>query len=137
MSPHSAAPPHIVLFDGVCHLCASTVQFILQHDPHARFHFAPLQSPIGQQLLQLHQLDPTSLDTFVYITNDQAHTRSTAALLIARHLSFPWPLFYPAIFIPKKLRDPIYRYIAKHRYQWFGKSQSCMMPNPKWKHRFL
>lgn len=137
MNEPSELPSQIVLFDGVCHLCASAVKFILKRDTKAKFHFAPLQSSIGHKLLTRHGIDPTQLDTFVLIQDGIAHTRSTAALNIARQLSYPWPLLYPAILLPQWIRDSIYRFIATHRYQWFGKSESCLMPDPTWKQRFL
>lgn len=120
--------PPIILFDGVCNLCAWAVRFIIERDPHALFRFAPLQSEAGQQLLAHHALERTSLDSFVLIEDGKAHTESTAALCVARHLSGAWPAFYPFIIMPRALRDPLYRFIARHRYRWFGKADSCLMP---------
>jgi predicted DCC family thiol-disulfide oxidoreductase YuxK len=127
----------IILFDGVCHLCAGAVQFILRRDPHYRFRFASLQSPVGIALREQHQIDTRSIDTLVLIDNGKAYTRSTAALRIARLLNAPWPLCYAAIVIPRPLRDAAYDFIARHRYRWFGKSEACLMPKPEWKERFL
>lgn len=127
----------IILFDGVCHLCTAAVQFILQRDPSGRFHFASLQSATGRQLLQQHGLDPTALSTFVLIESQHAYTKSTAALRLTRRLKFPWPLLSLLGMIPPCLRDPVYDLVAKNRYQWFGKSETCLMPHPAWQDRFL
>ncbi|TLD71956.1 thiol-disulfide oxidoreductase DCC family protein [Phragmitibacter flavus] len=134
--PAPAKEP-IILFDGVCHLCAGAVQFILKRDPKAIFRFAPLQSPLGIELRQQHHLDSTTVDTLVLIENGNAYTRSSAALHIAKQLNAAWPLCYAAIIIPRPLRDAAYNFIARNRYRWFGKSEACMMPQPGWKERFL
>lgn len=127
----------IVLFDGVCHLCNSSVIFIIRRDPRGRFKFAPLQSPIGQALLQRHHLSTNTLDTFVLIEEGSAYTRSTAALRVARRLSGLWPLAYLGIVAPRVVRDALYRIIAQNRYKWFGQQAECMLPTPEVKERFL
>src|SRR5260221_521097 len=110
MPPSSPAPSlsqdhDTILFDGLCHLCDGSVSFIIRRDPRRRFHFAPLQSEIARQLLVKHHLDPSVLSTIVLIENAIAHTRSTAALRIARHLYGLYPLLYPLILIPAPIRD--------------------------------
>lgn len=127
----------IVLFDGVCHLCNSSVNFIIRHDPHGRLKFAPLQSPVGQELLRQHNLSSDILDTFVLIESGRAYTRSTAALRVARRLSGLWPVAYVGIVVPRPIRDAVYRLIARNRYRWFGKRDACMMPTAEVKARFL
>jgi predicted DCC family thiol-disulfide oxidoreductase YuxK len=127
----------IVLFDGVCHLCSSSVHFIIRRDPCARFKFAPLQSPIGQALLHRHRLSTNTLDTFVLIEGGRAYTRSTAALRVARRLTGLWPVAYLGIVVPEPVRDAIYRIIAQNRYKWFGQRAECMLPTPEVKERFL
>jgi predicted DCC family thiol-disulfide oxidoreductase YuxK len=127
----------IVLFDGVCHLCNNSVNFIINRDRHKYFKFTPLQSQIGQQLLRQHHLSPTDLNTLVLIEEGKAYTRSTAALRIARQLSGLWPGAYLLIVVPRWLRDAAYSFIAKNRYKWFGKREACMMPTPDVKERFL
>ena len=128
----------IVLFDGVCNLCQWAVRFIIQRDPGAVFRFASLQSAVGQQLLIEHGLtisgEPASV---VLIAEGQAHTHTDAALRIARRLSAPWPLFWALIVVPRALRDPIYRLIARNRYRWFGRQETCWMPTPALRARFL
>jgi predicted DCC family thiol-disulfide oxidoreductase YuxK len=127
----------LILFDGVCNLCAWAVRFIIERDPQQRFKFASLQGEIGQRLLQEQGLKTDSLDSFVLIENGVACSESTAALRVARHLSGAWPLFSVFLVLPRWLRDPIYRFIAKNRYRWFGKQDSCLMPTPELRARFL
>jgi predicted DCC family thiol-disulfide oxidoreductase YuxK len=127
----------IVLFDGVCHLCSSSVHFIIRRDPRARCKFAPLQSPIGQALLHRHRLATNTFETLVLIEAGRAYTRSTAALRVARRLSGLWPVAYLGIMVPKPVRDALYRIIAQNRYKWFGQRAECMLPTPEVKERFL
>jgi predicted DCC family thiol-disulfide oxidoreductase YuxK len=127
----------IVLFDGVCHLCSSSVSFIIRRDRRGRFKFAPLQSPAGQELLRQHRLSPDGLDTFVLLEAGKAYTRSTAALRVAKQLCGLWPLAYLLIGVPKWMRDAVYNVVAKNRYKWFGKREACMMPTAEVKERFL
>lgn len=128
----------IVLFDGVCNLCQWAVRFIIERDPGAIFHFASLQSAIGQQMLIDHSLTITAEpDSVVLIANGQAYTHTDAALRIARRLSAPWPLFWVLIGVPRALRDPIYRLIARNRYRWFGRQETCWLPTPALRARFL
>lgn len=129
--------PPLVLFDGVCHLCAWAVQFISDRDPKGAFRFAPLQSDLGQRVLKEHGIDTSNMDSFVLVENGVAYIKSTAALRVARKLSGAWPLCYAAIILPRLLRDPIYQFIARNRYRWFGKADACMMPSPELRARFL
>lgn len=127
----------LVLFDGVCNLCQGSVQFILLRDPKGRFRFASLQSEEGRRRLTEHGLPPESLSSLVLIENGKAYRRSTAALRIARHLSGAWPLAAVFLIVPRPLRDLAYDFVARNRYRWFGKTESCMLPRPEWRERFL
>lgn len=118
---------HIILFDGYCNLCSSAVQFILKRDKKKIFKYASLQSDFGKQILAANGLSTTEIDTVVLIENGVAYTYSTGALKIAKNLSGIWPLFYGAIIIPTFIRDALYKFIAKNRYRWFGKKETCMM----------
>jgi predicted DCC family thiol-disulfide oxidoreductase YuxK len=129
--------PPLILFDGVCNLCAWAVRFIIKRDPTGVFRFASLQSELGQRLLAKHGIDPTSTDSFVLVENDIAYTESTAALRVTRRLHRAWPLCYVGIVLPRVLRDPVYRFIARHRYRWFGKQETCMIPTPELRARFV
>ncbi|HEX9513805.1 MAG TPA: thiol-disulfide oxidoreductase DCC family protein [Puia sp.] len=127
----------MVLFDGVCNLCNSSVQFILKRDKAARFLFASLQSPVGQAYLQKFRLPAGDLHSFILVEKDRFYTRSSAALRVLRHLGGGWKVFYALIILPVFLRDGIYNWVARHRYQWFGKRESCWLPTPELKKRFL
>lgn len=128
---------NIILFDGVCNFCNSTVKFILKRDTKFNFFFASLQSEKGKELLNFHQLSEVSFDTFVYIESGKVFVRSTAGLRVVRKLGKLWRLLYVFILIPRPLRDKIYNVIAKSRYTIFGKSESCMIPTAEYKSRFL
>jgi predicted DCC family thiol-disulfide oxidoreductase YuxK len=127
----------IILFDGVCNLCNGAVQFIIKRDPEARFKLAALQSETGQALLDQHGFTTESFETIVLIEGSTVYTHSTAALHIVRHLSGMWPILFGLIGIPKPLRDGIYLWISRNRYRWFGKRDSCMIPSPELRSRFL
>ncbi len=127
---------HLLLFDGVCNLCNKFVQAILLRDKEAHFVFASLQSPIGMQFLQAHHL-PLDLKTVVLISNGKAYTKSDAPLEIGKILGI-WPfLLFFFRWIPKRIRDIGYSIIATNRYRLFGKKDYCLLPQPKWKKRFL
>jgi predicted DCC family thiol-disulfide oxidoreductase YuxK len=127
----------IVLFDGVCNLCNGSVQFILQRDPAGRFRFASLQSDHGQRLLTERGLDPKALDSVVVIDGDRLYRESDAALRIAGDLKGAWKALTVFRVIPRPLRDWAYRLIARNRYRWFGKSETCWLPTPELRSRFL
>ena len=127
----------IVLFDGVCNLCSTSVQFILQRDPVGRFRFASLQSDLAQRLLTEQGLDPKALDSVVVIDGDRLYRESDAALRIARDLKGAWKALTVFRVIPRPVRDWAYRLIARNRYRWFGKSETCWLPTPELRGRFL
>ena len=127
----------ILLFDGVCNLCNGAVQWVIRHDPEAKIRFAALQSKAGQQLLDRAGLPTEELSTAVFYHNGQLHTRSDAALEVLRQLGGAWSLLYGLKIIPRPIRDVIYDWIARNRYRWFGQRESCMMPTPALKARFL
>ncbi|ALD20397.1 thiol-disulfide oxidoreductase DCC family protein [Hymenobacter sp. DG25A] len=131
--------PAIVLFDGVCNLCNGFVQFVIEHDPAGHFHFAALQSPEGQALLEAHghAVPAGEPDSVLLLENGRLYSHSTAALRIARQLTWPWRWGYAAIWLPQRLRDAVYRWVARHRYQWFGKQEACWLPTPELRARFL
>ena len=133
----------ILLYDGVCGLCNRSVQFILNHDRHARFRFAALQSDFATRVLQRHGIDPKDLDTLHVVENYDQPTervlqRSDAILRAGRELGGVWtPLSLVAAIIPRPLRDVVYRFVAQNRYRVFGKYDTCMLPDPKQRSRFL
>ena len=135
----AGAPPGtaLLLFDGVCNFCNGSVQYILERDRREAFCFASLQSPLGQKITAAMGIPPQTMDTFVMLENGRAYTRSTAALRVLRRLGGWRALFYGLILFPRPLRDAVYSLIARNRYRWFGKRDSCMMPTPELRRRFL
>jgi predicted DCC family thiol-disulfide oxidoreductase YuxK len=127
----------ILLFDGVCNLCNGVVQFVIERDHRQQFKFASLQSEAGQALLQKFRLPTQQFDSFVLVEGQTCFTESTAALRVARQLPGLWSWLYICIIVPKPIRDWVYRTVARNRYRWFGKQESCMMPTPELKARFL
>lgn len=127
----------IILFDGQCNLCSGLVQFALKRDRTNQFRFASLQGKFGQQILDKLNLSSTLLNTFILVERDQFYTQSNAALMLARRLSGLWPMLYIFILVPKFIRDAIYKWIAKNRYTWFGKRDTCWMPQSRYTDRFL
>jgi len=128
---------YTVLFDGVCNLCSGSVQFIIKRDSKGTFQFASLQSDVGQQLLDKFKIDKNLLHSVILIRGDQFFQRSDAALEIARKLSGGWPLFYSFKITPRFIRDGIYNWIARYRYRFFGKKDTCWIPTPELKARFI
>jgi len=138
--PTIAEPPTIILFDGCCNLCSGVVHFLIARDPHARFRFAALQSEEAQAACARvgHELPAsTTPSTVVVIEQGRALERSDAALAIARHLPFPWPMLGVFGVLPRRFRDALYRILARHRSRWFGCTTACMVPGPELRSRFL
>lgn len=133
----TSAPQFVVLFDGVCNLCNNSVQFILKRDKKKKFLFGSLQGEAGQKLLKKFHLPTDNFHSFVLIEGEHVYTQSTAALRMAKHLKRGWQLLYGFIILPKFLRDGIYKWIATNRYKWFGKRDTCRIPTPEEKSRFL
>jgi predicted DCC family thiol-disulfide oxidoreductase YuxK len=133
----NAKPKYVILFDGVCNFCNSSVQFVIKRDPNQQFRFASLQSQYGQQVLAQHQLPQNEFNSFIFIENGEIYTKSTAALRVAKQLSGLWPMLYGFIIIPSFIRDAVYNFIAKNRYRWFGKREACMLPTPQQRQLFL
>lgn len=127
----------VVLFDGVCNLCNDSIIFIIKRDLKDQFRFAPLQEGKGAELIAEYQIDTVKVDSIILIENGKAYTKSSAALRIARRLKGGWPLLYALIIIPAFIRNWGYDFIARNRYKWFGKKESCMIPTPELKAKFL
>jgi len=127
----------IILFDGVCNFCNHWVNFAIKRDKKKKLRFTPLQGETAKRLLPRYHINPTSLSSVVFIDNEKAYTQSSAALQICKHLDGGWKLLYGLIIVPKFIRDFFYNIIARNRYKWFGKKETCMMPPADWKERFL
>jgi predicted DCC family thiol-disulfide oxidoreductase YuxK len=129
--------PSLVLFDGVCNLCNGVVQFVIAHDPHGRFQFGALQSAAARRVIERHGAPDPLPDAIVLVEDGRLYTRSTAALRIARRLTFPWPLAALFLAVPRPLRDWAYAVVAGRRYRWFGRRETCMVPTPELRARFI
>ena len=132
-----ASQPAIILFDGVCNLCNGFVQFVIRRDRANRFRFASLQSDTAREMLKNQPGAAQALDSVVLIENGRYYRQSTAALRILRRLGGAWPLLYGLIVVPAFVRDRVYAWIAKNRYRWFGQRDSCLLPTPELKAKFL
>ena len=132
----------IVLYDGVCGLCNRAVQFLLKRDRHDRLRFASLQSDFAAELLNRHGLDHKDLDTvYVVLNHGQADetllAKSDAILFFDRAIGGVWNIARLGKIIPRPIRNWLYDFIARHRYQVFGKYESCLLPDPRQQHKFI
>ena len=127
----------IIVFDGYCNLCSSVVQFILKNDRKGIFRLLALQSEKTDLLKDKYPFDLKIPETVILIDGKKVLTRSEAVLGILKKLHFPLNLLWGLIIIPRFIRDPVYSWIAKNRYKWFGKRRSCFLPENKWKARFI
>lgn len=137
-------PESVIFFDGVCNLCNASVNFVIDRDAKGEFKFAALQSEYANQQLKkagliadLPAQDALALDSIVLLENGSWYTKSTAALRIARRLDGAWPLVYSFVIVPKFIRDRIYAWIARKRYNWFGRLDACKIPTPELRTRFI
>jgi predicted DCC family thiol-disulfide oxidoreductase YuxK len=126
-----------ILFDGVCNFCNGAVNFVIRRDKQSTIKFAALQSAAGMQLLQQYNLPITDMKSFVFVENGVAYTQSTAALKVCKYLGAGWPLCKAFFIVPKFIRDGLYNLVAKNRYKWFGQKDTCMIPTPEVRTRFL
>ena len=136
MTDESGQP--LVLFDGICNLCESTVRFIIGRDRNARFRFAALQSAAAQQLLLDHQYAGDELGSVLLIVDGKLYSKSRAGLQIAKRLDGAWPLLYYVFFwVPQFVANPIYDFIGNRRYRWFGRKEACWIPTEDLRRRFV
>lgn len=135
MSTESAP---ILVFDGVCVMCSHSVQFVLRHDRDKRFLFATTQSKSGGELLRAHGLDPEKPLSVLLVENGVGYTESAAMLRVLASFGGFWnALSYGLRIVPRVLRDPVYRWIGRHRYRWFGRRDTCYLPQAEDRARFL
>ena len=128
---------NLILFDGVCNFCNFWVNFIIDHDDKRYFKFASLQSDIAQRILIEKKIDISKIDSIILVVNDQVFFKSSAALQIAKKLNGFWKILYVFSVIPSSLCDLIYDFVAKNRYNWFGKRDTCRVPSKAEKELFL
>lgn len=127
----------IILFDGVCNLCNATVQRIIENDDRNMFKFSSLQSEFGQQFLKTNKLPQSEFDSIILLDNIKYYTKSDAALRIGKELKGIYKISKLLLILPKFIRDFAYDIIAKNRYKWFGKQESCWLPTPELQEKFL
>jgi predicted DCC family thiol-disulfide oxidoreductase YuxK len=130
----------IILFDGVCNLCNGFVKMLIKADKKAVLKFLPLQSPLAEKLIARTSLDPAAakeLNTVVLIFGHKGFVKSTAILEILRQLGFPWRLLSVAGILPERFLNVIYDFVARKRYAWFGKKNTCMVPSADIMQRFI
>ena len=127
----------ILLFDGHCNLCNAGVQFIVKRNPAKTIRFASLQSRSGRALLDKHHIDQNYIDSLVFIEGERLSVSSTAALRALSYLS-SWESHLKLLLVlPRPLRDLVYRFVARHRYKWFGRQEQCIVPSSELMERFI
>ncbi len=129
----------LILFDGVCNLCNSSVLYVIKRDTNNAFLFAPLQSKIGKSIINEFNIDTAKTDSIILYKPKERkiYHKSSAALQVAKQLSFPTKLMAVFFIVPKLIRNWVYHYVAKNRYKWYGKKDACMIPTPELKSKFL
>jgi len=128
----------IILFDGVCNLCDSTVQFLIKKDKKDVFRFTAIQSEIGQEIITKLGIDTTKTDSIILYEPAKAYYfKAEAAIRIASELNGFYPLMKGFLILPAFINNTVYDYIAKNRYRWYGKKDNCMIPTPELKAKFL
>jgi predicted DCC family thiol-disulfide oxidoreductase YuxK len=127
----------LILFDGVCKWCNAWVSFTIARDPDGVFKFGTLQSEQAQHILRDLHLSATDYQTFLLLEEGRVYTKSTAALRVIRQLSRWWPLYYACVLVPTSIRDVVYDFVARHRYQWMGRAATCRVPTQAERDRFV
>ena len=135
--PDPAVGDAIVVFDGVCALCSGWIGFLLRHDRARQFRFAAMQDDAGRQLLAGHGLDPDDPMSFLLLDASGARTDSDAIIAVLARLGGAWRAARLLRLVPRQLRDPLYRRLARNRYRWFGKKDACYLPPAAERNRFL
>ena len=127
----------LILFDGVCNWCNAWVSVTIARDPDRQFKFGMLQSEQAQRILHDLNLPATDYQTFLLLEEGHVYTKSTAALRVIRQLSRWWPLYYVCVLVPAPIRDVVYDFVARHRYQWMSRSATCRVPTQAERERFV
>lgn len=127
----------VIVFDGVCALCSRWVRFLLRFDRKGRYRFAAMQGEQGRRLLEAHGLDPDDPLSFLLVEGGTAYTDTDAIVRVISGLGGVWRLAGVARWIPKALRDRGYRWLARNRYRWFGRHETCFLPTLEQRGRFL
>lgn len=127
----------VIVFDGHCVLCSANARFVLRNDRRGHFRLAAMQGEAGAAILRRCGVDPHNPDTLIVIDGGSVFRESNAVLAIWAQLGWPWRALALARIVPRFLRDPVYRWIARHRYRLFGRNEQCFVPNPRWADRLL
>lgn len=126
----------VIFFDGVCNLCNASVQFVIEHDKENYFKYSALQGDFAKEILPKFNINPSHFNSILLVENGTLYTKSSAALRVAKKLNGFWPLLYGFIVVPKFIRDWVYDIIARNRYKWWGKKESCWVPTPALRAKF-
>ena len=137
MASHRSNEDPIIVFDAMCVLCAANARFVLRHDRQRRFRLTSMQSPVGAQLYRDCGMDPADPETLILVEKDRILRDSDAVLAIYAGCGWPWRAAGALRLIPRFVRDPLYRWIARNRYRIFGRRETCWMPSPKDRDRLL
>lgn len=127
----------LVVFDGVCVLCARSMRFIARHDAAGTIQFTAAQSRLGQALFNLYGLDAAAFETVLFVESGRAYGKRDAVASIARHLDLPWRLGRLYGWLPRRFADAAYDAVAGRRYRLFGRTDACLPPDPSWRARVI
>lgn len=127
----------VIIFDGVCTLCNSSVDFVIRNDKKCQFRYTANQMEVGREILRDQGLDPDNIHSVYLYQDGELYSKSTAALRVARLLGFPFSLTWGFMVIPAFIRDVVYDWIASNRYKWFGKKETCRLPSAEERALFL
>jgi predicted DCC family thiol-disulfide oxidoreductase YuxK len=134
----SAVPDHpIIVFDALCVLCSGNAQFVLRHDKAGRFRLASQQSAAGAELYRRAGIDPSDPETMIVLTGGRVLRDSDAVIAILKRLGWPWRAGAALALVPRAVRNPIYRVVARNRYRLFGRRETCWLPDPAHRDRLL
>ena len=134
---NSPANVAIVLFDGDCAFCNGCVRWLLKHERRSRYQFAPLQSAVAKPWLEKYGLSTSDFNSVIAIDGQQAFIKSSAALHLLKEAHRYWHLLRILKIIPRPIRDAVYDYVGKNRYQWWGSASRCVIAEPQWQSRLL
>jgi predicted DCC family thiol-disulfide oxidoreductase YuxK len=127
----------VIVFDAQCVLCLANARFVLRHDRRAHFRLASMQSEAGAALYRRFGIDPADPETMIVVEGDRVLRDSDAVIAVYRALGWPWRAAGVLALVPRALRDPLYRWVARNRYRWFGRRDVCWAPDPRWRERML
>jgi predicted DCC family thiol-disulfide oxidoreductase YuxK len=127
----------IIVFDAMCVLCSANAQFVLRHDRTARFRLASMQGEVGAALYRRCGIDPENPETMIVVDGQSVLRDSDAVLAIYEGLGWPWKGLSIVRLVPRFIRDPLYRLVARNRYRIFGRREACWLPSPEQARRIL